>query len=227
MTGLRCHQLRYRRPDSSAGDAADVLSGIDARFKPGTLSLVSGPTGAGKSTLLHLLAGLLRPTAGEVQWLGQTVSRWHSSHKDRWRRQVGIVFQHQRLLGDLTAGENVLLPLIPRRMPIRAQYTAVADALGRVDLATKAASPAARLSGGERQRLSLARAIAPRPALLLADEPSAFQDDAQTAGLLQVLMAEKQRGAVVIVCSHDPRLRRADGIDHRHRLHQGRLVTME
>ena len=158
MTGLRCHQLRYRRPDSSAGDAADVLSGIDARFEPGTLSLVSGPTGAGKSTLLHLLAGLLRPTAGEVQWLGQTVSRWHSSHKDRWRRQVGIVFQHQRLLGDLTAGENVLLPLIPRRMPIRAQYTAVADALGRVDLATKAASPAARLSGGERQRLSLARA---------------------------------------------------------------------
>jgi ABC-type lipoprotein export system ATPase subunit len=234
MNALICHRLQYRRSDP-AGDTGSITGGekavavvkdIDAAFQPGTLTLISGPTGAGKSTLLHLLAGLLRPTAGEVRWGEQAVSRWHSSHKDRWRRQVGIVFQHQRLIDDLTAGENVLLPLIPRKIAFQEQTAAVSEALRRVDLSAKAESLAARLSGGERQRLSMARAIAPRPALLLADEPTAFQDDVQTGNLIDLLMAEKARGAVVIVCSHDPRLREADGCDHHHRLVEGRLETV-
>jgi putative ABC transport system ATP-binding protein len=222
MRGLTCRQLVFRR----TGAATEVLKGVDAAFAPGTLTLISGPTGTGKTTLLHLLAGLLRPTAGEVCWGEERVSRWHSSHRDRWRRRVGIVFQHQHLLGDLTAGENVLLPLIPRKMAFQAQAAAVEAALERVNLSHKAGSRAAQLSGGERQRLSLARAVAPRPALLLADEPSAFQDDVQTNGLVDLLLAEKKRGAVVVVCSHDPRLRGAGGIDHHYRLDRGRLETL-
>jgi putative ABC transport system ATP-binding protein len=223
MKGLTCRQLAYRPTEAPGRPAVTVLEGVDAVFPPATLSLISGPTGAGKTTLLHLLAGLLRPTAGEVCWGGEQVSRWHSSHKDRWRRGVGIVFQHQHLLGELTAGENVLLPLIPRKQAFRAQAAAVETALARVNLLDRAGSRAARLSGGERQRLSLARAIAPRPALLLVDEPSAFQDDAQTENLIDLLLAEKQRGAVVVVSSHDPRLRGAGGIDHPYRLDRGRL----
>jgi ABC-type lipoprotein export system ATPase subunit len=223
MNALICRRLQFRRHDPAGDTAVDVIKAIDAVFQPGTFTLISGPTGAGKSTLLHLLAGLLRPTAGEVRWGDLAVSRWHSSHKDRWRRQVGVVFQHQQLLGDLTVGENVLLPLIPRKISFQEQSAAVAEALRRVNLSSRAASLTARLSGGERQRLSMARAIAPRPALLLADEPSAFQDDAQTENLIDLLATEKKRGAVVIVCSHDPRLREAGGFDHHYRLVGGRL----
>ena len=223
MTALSCRSLSYTRPGEGHHAPSEVLRGIDAAFPPGTLSLISGPTGAGKTTLLHLLAGLLRPTAGEMRWGEEAVSRWHAAHKDRWRRQVGIVFQHQRLLGDLTAGENVLLPLIPRRIPLRDQAAAVERALERVGLGDKAKRPAARLSGGERQRLALARAIAVQPALLLADEPSAFQDDARTAALMDLLAAERERGAVVVVCTHDPRLGSATAVDGRYRLKRGRL----
>jgi putative ABC transport system ATP-binding protein len=220
MTSLTCCRLQYRR--SHRADNA-VLKGIDAVFEPASLTLISGPTGAGKTTLLHLLAGLLRPTAGEVCWGDRAISRWHSGHKDRWRRKVGIVFQHQQLLGDLTAGENVLLPLIPRKISLKEQEAAVAQALHRVDLGDKAARLAARLSGGERQRLSMARAIASGPALLLADEPSAFQDEVQTGNLIDLLQAEKERGAIVVVCSHDPRLRETGRFDQHHRLVRGRL----
>ena len=225
MTALTCRHLSYTRTETGGRGPADVLVKIDAAFAPGTLTLICGPTGAGKTTLLHLLAGLLRPTAGEVRWGDQAVSRWHAAHKDRWRRQVGILFQHQRLLGDLTAGENVILPLIPRKISLKDQAVTVERALRRVGLGDKADRPAARLSGGERQRLALARAIAVQPALLLADEPSAFQDDARTAELMALLRAEKARGAVVIVCTHDPRLRAAADVDRRYFLERGRLET--
>jgi ABC-type lipoprotein export system ATPase subunit len=227
MKALTCRQLHFRRADTAGDTSVAVIAAIDAVFEPGTLTLLSGPTGVGKSTLLHILAGLLRPTAGEVCWGGQAVSRWHSAHKDRWRRQVGLVFQHQQLIGDLTAGENVLLPLIPRKISFQDQAAAVAEALRRLDLSDKSQRMAARLSGGERQRLAMARAIAPRPALLLADEPTAFQDDAQTEGLVDLLQAEKERGAVVIVCSHDPRLREAGGFDQHYRLVKGRLEALQ
>ena len=134
MSGLICQQLGYARTGTATRTSVEVFREIEAAFAPGTLTLINGPTGAGKTTLLHLLAGLLRPAAGEIRWGDQAISRWHSSHKDRWRRQVGIVFQHQQLIGDLSAGENVLLPLIPSMISFKEQTAAVEAALQGVDL---------------------------------------------------------------------------------------------
>ena len=99
--GLACRRLDFRWPGKHA-DEALVLKSVEAVFSPGTVSLVAGDTGSGKSTLLHLLAGLLRPTAGEVWADGLPVSRWPSRHRDPWRQQTGIVFQHLALIPDLT-----------------------------------------------------------------------------------------------------------------------------
>ena len=121
LSGLACHQLGFARPGRKP-----VLEMLQARFAPGQATLISAPTGTGKSTLLHLLGGLLRPTSGEVWADGQPVSRWPAPHRDRWRRQVGMVFQHLNLVPDLSVMENVLLPCIPTA----SSYTALIQRAG-------------------------------------------------------------------------------------------------
>jgi putative ABC transport system ATP-binding protein len=173
-TGLACRRLDFRWPGKQA-DAPFVLESVEAGFSPGTVSLVTGATGSGKSTLLHLLAGLLRPSAGEVWADGQPVSRWPSRHRDPWRQQTGIVFQHLALVPDLTVAENLLLPLIPRRNNWSRMQADVHRQLTEADLSDLATVPANALSGGQRQRVALARALVVHPRFLLADEPTAFR----------------------------------------------------
>jgi putative ABC transport system ATP-binding protein len=209
--GLACKALDFTWPsETTAG--RPILRSVEATFSPGTFNLVTGQTGAGKSTLLHLLAGLLTPTAGEVWADGKPVSRWPSSHRSRWRRQVGMVFQNLALVPDLSVAENLLLPLIPRNMNWSDMQTAIDRQLAAAELSDLAAMPATALSGGQRQRLAIARALVGSPRFILADEPTAFQDDRQTARILDQLTTIASQGAIVVVCSHDPRLRHARAI---------------
>ena len=107
IAGLACRRLNFRWPGKHPDEPLSCWNRSgSAVFSPGTVSLVTGDTGSGKSTLLHLLAGLLRPTAGEVWADGQPVSRWPSRHRDPWRQQVGIVFQHLALIPDLTVARK-------------------------------------------------------------------------------------------------------------------------
>jgi len=217
-TGLACRALTFQR--SAAGR---VLDGIEADFPRGRACLITGPTGAGKSTLLHVLGGLLGPTSGEVWADGQPISRWSAPHRERWRRRVGIVFQHLHLLNDIALLENILLPCVPRP---EAWPAALGDArrlLERLGLGALENVTPARLSGGERQRAALARALIGQPRFLLLDEPSAFQDDGRIQGVLDLLGEATARGGCVVVCSHDPRLDAADLFQARYRLTQGRL----
>jgi putative ABC transport system ATP-binding protein len=213
-SGLACRGLDFRWP----GERTDLLRSVNAAFSAGTFSLVTGATGAGKSTLLHLLAGLLRPTAGEIQADGQSISRWTTRHRDLWRRNTGIVFQHLGLIPDLSAAENLLLPLIPRNVAWSRMQADIARALVAADLAELVRSPVSSLSGGQRQRLAIARALVGRPRFILADEPTAYQDDGHTAQLCVQLSAAAREGAAVVVCSHDPRLRQSRSIDRRFHL---------
>ncbi len=200
-----------------------ILAGINLTFTAGAVTALAGPTGAGKSSLLHLLGGLLRPTEGEILADGESISRFTAAHRDRWRRNVGILFQGAELLLDLSGGENILLPLIPRPGSIRAKAEAVDRILATLDAQRLVDQPARELSGGERQRVALARALVTEPPLLLLDEPSAHQDDGRVFSILEFIGATKDRGAMVVIASHDPRVLESGIADSVHVLEEGRL----
>jgi ABC-type lipoprotein export system ATPase subunit len=223
-TGLRCRRLDFRWPRSDA-DQPLVLKSVAADFSAGTVSLVTGDTGSGKSTLLHLLAGLLRPTAGEVWADGLPVSRWSSRHRDPWRQQVGIVFQHLALIPDLSVAENLLLPMIPRPITWPRMQKEIWRQLAGAGLSALSDAPTSTLSGGQRQRLAIARALVARPRFILADEPTAFQDDLHATQVCAQLCTAAREGAVVVICSHDPRLRSSADVDRRFHLASARLTA--
>ena len=224
--GIECRRLTVARrtPD---GREKLVIDDLSAQFETGQMAVISGATGAGKSTLLHVLAGLLRPVRGEVVVDGEAVSRWVSLHRDRWRRRVGIVFQHDRLLGDLSAVENVLLPLIPRGGGLKECRRSALAALSRLSVDPLADKLVRNLSGGERQRVAIARALVAQPSFLFADEPTSHQDHKSTEEILKTLAATAAAGAVVVVTAHDPRILEAGATGGRFRLVQGRLKALK
>jgi ABC-type lipoprotein export system ATPase subunit len=203
-TLLECRHLSFGYPQARPrGAKVPLLADIDADFPGGRITLVSGRSGVGKSTLLHLLAGLLRPTRGEILAEGQPVSRWLTAHRDRWRRRVGILFQQDHLIGRLTALENVILPLIPRGGGPRQWRARGMEMLFRLKADELAGQPAASLSGGQRQRIAAARALVGEPDYIVADEPAAHQDLENACGLGRLLRQAADRGAVVVVAAHD------------------------
>ena len=202
-TGLICHQLDFRWPGKHTDDTF-VLKSVDAAFETGRMHLITGATGCGKSTLLHLLAGLLRPTAGEVCADGQPVSRWTTRHRDMWRRNAGIVFQQLGLMPDMSVMENLLLPLIPRGMGWPRMQSEVRRRLADLDLAALDRSPVTELSGGQRQRLAIARALVVRPRFVLADEPTGSLDSKTAEEIMDLLKELNSEGQTIIMVTHNP-----------------------
>jgi putative ABC transport system ATP-binding protein len=184
-----------------------VLDHLDAAFAPGRLTLVVGRSGSGKTTLLNLLAGLDRPSQGEVLLLGRPISRLPRTELALLRREhIGVVGQEPGLVAFLSALENVSFALQLRGAGADARARALA-ALAEMGLEGRADQRVDRLSVGERQRVAVARALAHGPRLLLADEPTARLDEENarlTAGLL--LRAARSTGAGVVCATHDPAL---------------------
>jgi ABC-type lipoprotein export system ATPase subunit len=194
-----------RRVEKVFGER-QVFAGLDAVFRRGLLTVVTGRSGSGKSTLLHLLAGLDDPSDGEVTVLGTPLAGLDRTARAELRRaHVGFVDQDPGLLPFLTARENVELALVLRGASEDKARDAAASALGAVGLAERSEHHVARLSAGERARVAVARAIAPQPALLLADEATARLDQENAvavAGLFVRLAAELE--TAVICATHDP-----------------------
>ncbi|MEN3358057.1 MAG: putative transport system ATP-binding protein, partial [Mycobacteriales bacterium] len=171
LVRLRAAGKRYE----TAGPPA--LDGVNLTVSAGESVAVMGPSGSGKSTLLNLVAGLDRPTDGEVEVAGTVLNRLSETALARFRReQIGIVFQFFHLLDDLTARDNVLLPAQLAGGPRRAAVARADELLDALGLTGRANAYPARLSGGERQRVAVARALINRPPLLLADEPTGAVD---------------------------------------------------
>jgi len=221
--GLACRNVTVTYRDGG-GTERRVLHEGRLTAAPGELVTVAGATGAGKTTLLAVLGGLRRPDAGEVLADGVPVSRWSAAHLDRWRRQVGFVFQEPQFLDDLSVLENVLLPLVPLgtgRAEGRRRAAAVLDRFAVGHLADRKLW---QLSTGEAQRVGLARALVGDPRFVLADEPTAHQDDAAVHIVADVLSAAAAEGRVVVVASHDPRWIGSGAAGERFILQAGHLL---
>lgn len=175
---------------------------------PGEMLAIRGASGAGKSTLLHTLGGLEAADAGQIQLGDFEVTRARAPELARYRNEeVGFVFQSHHLLPDLTAMENVALPLFISRAAWRDSAHRALEALTRVGLATRAAHPVNHLSGGEQQRVATARALIKRPRLVLADEPTGNLDVPTGDEIGQILQAYcREHQSIVVVATHNERL---------------------
>lgn len=183
--------------------AATALDDVDLEIAPGTLTAVMGPSGSGKSTLLHLAAGLDAPTAGDVVIGGTSVVGLDDDALTALRReQVGVVFQSFNLVPSLTALENVELPaVLAGRAPDRVRMAALLEELGVEKLAGRRPH---ELSGGQQQRIAIARALAQRPAIVLADEPTGALDSATSVEVQEILVRQAAAGQAIVVVTHDP-----------------------
>jgi ABC-type lipoprotein export system ATPase subunit len=188
--------------------AAAALVELDAVFRGGRLTAVTGSSGSGKTTLLHLLAGIDLPTTGEVSVLDETVSALDRDSRARFRAQnVALVSQEAGLVPFLTAAENVELGLSLRGVETEEAQARAAESLAAVDLAGAAGRRVSDLSSGQRERVAVARAVAGRPTLLLADEPTASLDQANALAVSQLLLGlARETGAAVVCATHDPLL---------------------
>jgi putative ABC transport system ATP-binding protein len=189
----------------TAAGAFTALAEVSLRIGRGELAVVAGPSGSGKSTLLGMLAGVDRPTRGEVLVSGTAVHALRESEISAWRgRAVGIVFQFFQLLPTLTAAENVMLPMdFCGTWPARERRPRAQALLARLDVADQADKFPATLSGGQQQRVAVARALANEPAVLLADEPTGNLDSHTSQAMLEVMAGLAGAGQTVIMATHD------------------------
>jgi putative ABC transport system ATP-binding protein len=183
------------------------LRGVDLSIERGEFVAIMGPSGCGKSTLLNLLAGLDRPTSGEVWLDGERIDRLSETELALLRRRrIGFVFQFFNLMPTLSAVENVELPLLlvgRRRKEARRSASELMRDLGVGD---KGGAAPAQLSGGQQQRVALARALANTPDLVLGDEPTGNLDSAATREVLGLLRDARDRGQTLLLATHDARV---------------------
>ena len=180
-----------------------ALKDVTFSLEPGEMVFMTGRSGAGKSTLLKLIPAIERPTAGSVIVNGQNVGALKRSAVPYLRRNIGLVFQDQKLLYDRSVYDNVMLPLSFSAHPAKEAARRARAALDKVGLLARERANPIQLSGGEQQRVAIARAVVNRPGLLVADEPTANLDAESAARILDIFVAFHQVGVTVVIATHD------------------------
>ncbi len=186
-----------------------ALAGIELKVRKGEYVSISGPSGCGKSTLLAILGLLDTPSEGTYTLNDTRVDKMKLSERARVRnREIGFIFQAFNLIGDLTVYENVELPLTYRSMPSSERKVLVRDSLERVGMSHRIKHYPSQLSGGQQQRVAVARALAGRPSIMLADEPTGNLDSANGEAVMSLLSELHKEGATICMVTHDPRYAR-------------------
>jgi putative ABC transport system ATP-binding protein len=203
-----------------------VLDELSMDVAKGEWVSLVGRSGSGKTTLLHLLGGLDVPDSGTVVVGGKTVSAMDAAARSRFRRSdIGFVFQFFNLIPTLTVQENVLLPLMLNGVPKKEALTRAESLIEMVGLANRLHAFPSQLSGGQQQRIAVARAVAARPAVLLADEPTGNLDDASADAVLQLFASVNAEGTTIVMATHSMEAAARSG--RVLQLRSGRLVEKE
>lgn len=220
MSILRCEQLsKHYRMGEVTVQAVDSLT---ASFKKGEFCTITGPSGSGKSTLLHMLGGLEQPTSGSVYYDQENLFAYNDDQLSVLRRRrFGFVFQAYNLVQELTGEENILLPvMLDKQTPDKAYLSKIVDILGIENRLTHLPSA---LSGGEQQRIAIARALANKPSIVFADEPTGNLDAHAGREVLSLLKhASSELGVTLILVSHD--LNIAEQAERVIQLEDGKIV---
>lgn len=218
---------RVSKTFAASGRRFAALSEVDLALPAGEFVAVVGKSGSGKSTLLNLIAGIDRPSTGEVVVAGTAVHALDESQLAAWRgRNVGVVFQFFQLLPTLTVLENVMLPMdFCRTLPVAQARLRARDLLDRVGIADQAHKLPSALSGGQQQRAAIARALANEPRLLVADEPTGNLDSHTAAAVLDLLAAQRRAGKSILMVTHERELGHV--VDRVVTLCDGRVTSVE
>ena len=201
-------RLIEAREVSKAFGQTAALRGASISVAQGQIVAIMGPSGSGKSTLLHCLAGIYTPDSGEVIFDGNRLDTLHEAERTRLRRTAfGFVFQFGQLVPELTAADNVALPLLLNRTRRKVAYKTAETWLDRLGLGDKGGRRTGELSGGESQRVAVARALALAPKVLFADEPTGSLDSLTGEKVMDLLTAlAREQGATLVIVTHDARV---------------------
>jgi len=216
---IECRRLVKTYHDGSR--ELRILRALDLDVREGEILAISGPSGVGKSTLLHLMGTLDRPTAGEVLFRGEPLSKMRRQNVNRIRNaEIGFVFQFYHLLPEFTALENVMMPALCKGANRRACTGRAKELLEKVGLGERMRHKPGMLSGGEQQRVAIARALYNEPSVVMADEPTGNLDERTGAGIVELLWdLNRSLKTTMVLVTHDDAV--AEGADRWAYLHEG------
>ena len=217
--------IRLENVSKIYGEDIKALQDVSLEFEEGELIVLKGVSGSGKSTILSLIAGLSKPTIGEVIVDGKKISKLPDHFASAYRRDnIGIVFQRYNLIPTLSVTENVLLPLFPLNLDREDMNLKAKKVLKQFSIDHKAGVIVKNLSGGEQQRVAIARANINNPKIILADEPTANLDEKLSREFIEILAEMKSKKRTIVVATHDPLFFDLEIVDRMITIEHGKLL---